>query len=434
MPEAIACDDLVLVHVVHGEEQVVHRADGVGRRSRSATSIGSFMYRRTRWPTSPSSVAENSIVWCVPVTLRRIHSTCGVKPSSAIRSASSSTTISTLLRSSSFSFNRSISRSGVATITSTPRLQHVDLLMARGAAVDGEHGAVAAGSDRGEHLGDLQRQLARRHEHHRQRAAGVGFARQPGEHRHAERQRLAGAGLGSAADVAAGEGDRDRLGLDRERSGEPGSGESHVDLGRHAEVDERRRDVGVGIDRDGCGFDRSAGWTWCGFAAPTPRCPRWAGVFRHVEHGGYRPHRRDEVSRRPHLSSPGSRRDGRRSTAHLSSHDGAGDVDAATIRGHEGRTHRQRLPPPRRADLSAPRRRSSTSRCSRPSRGEPSPTPRWPRGPGPRPRRSTRWGSASASGSPSSATTRRDCSPRCSVSAAAAGCWCRSTSGSSPRR
>ena len=42
-----------------------------------------------RWPTSPSSVAENSIVWLRPVQWRRIHSTCGVNPSSAMRSASS---------------------------------------------------------------------------------------------------------------------------------------------------------------------------------------------------------------------------------------------------------------------------------------------------------------------------------------------------------
>ena len=73
----------------------------------------------------------------------------------------------------------------------------------------------------------------------------------------------------------------------------------------------------------------------------------------------------------------------------------------------------------RRAELIYPhRRRSSTSRTSRPSRGARSRTPRWPRGPGPRPRRSTRWASASASGSRSSATTRPACSPRCSASAA----------------
>ena len=56
-----------------------------------------------RWPTSPSSVAENSIVWCGPMQWRRIHSTCGVNPSSAMRSASSSTTTSTPSRGSTSS-------------------------------------------------------------------------------------------------------------------------------------------------------------------------------------------------------------------------------------------------------------------------------------------------------------------------------------------
>ena len=42
-------------------------------------------------------MAENNIVWRGAVHLRRIHSTCGVNPSSAMRSASSSTTISTAL-------------------------------------------------------------------------------------------------------------------------------------------------------------------------------------------------------------------------------------------------------------------------------------------------------------------------------------------------
>ena len=205
-----------------------------------------------------------------------------------MRSASSSTTISTLSRSSSFSLSRSISRSGVATIDVDAALQHVDLLMTRGAAVDGEHGAIAAGGDGREHLGDLQGQLAGRHEHQAERPAGsaspvsrasIGTPKasvlpEPVLARpHTSRPvRATGIALVWMANGAV----------------KPGGGETHVDLGRHADVDERRRDVGVGIDRDGCGFDRSASWTWSGFAAPTPRCPRWAGVFRHVEHGGYR--------------------------------------------------------------------------------------------------------------------------------------------------
>src|SRR3954447_20846126 len=59
---------------------------------------------------------------------------------------------------------------------------------------------------------------------------------------------------------------------------------------------------------------------------------------------------------------------------------------------------------------------------------------RWPAGRGRWLRRWTRSASASASASPSSATTPPACSPRCSASAVRAGCSCRSTSASSPRR
>ena len=57
------------------------------------TSTGFFMYRLTRLATCPSSVAENNIVWCTAVTWRMIHSTWGINPSSAMRSASSIATI-----------------------------------------------------------------------------------------------------------------------------------------------------------------------------------------------------------------------------------------------------------------------------------------------------------------------------------------------------
>ena len=269
--------------------------------------------------------------------------------------------------------------------------------MTRGAAVDGEHRAIATGGNRCEHLGDLQRQLTRRHEHHGQRTASVGFARQAGEHRHTEGQRLAGAGLGTAAHVATSERDRDRLGLDRERSGEAGGRETHVDLGRHPDVDERGRDVGVGIDRDGRGFGRSASWTWSGFATPTSRGPRWAGMFRHVEHGGYR--------------RPGVRilactldRCGRCQRLHACSAVGIGNNS-----GHEGRTHRQRLPPTRRADLSAPRRdrRRADATGGVVGHHHLRRDGRAGQGAGRGTRRA--WGSVSASGSPSSATTRPDC-------------------------
>ena len=70
--------------------------------------------------------------------------------------------------------------------------------------------------------------------------ARLGLVGDAGEHRHAERERLAGTGLGPAAHVATLHRDRDRLGLDRERLGEPGGGEADVDAFGHAEVGETR--------------------------------------------------------------------------------------------------------------------------------------------------------------------------------------------------
>ena len=65
-------------------------------------------------------VAENNIVWCGAVTWRMIHSTCGMKPSSAMRSASSMATHWIAERSHSLDFIRSMRRSGVATMISAP--------------------------------------------------------------------------------------------------------------------------------------------------------------------------------------------------------------------------------------------------------------------------------------------------------------------------
>ena len=185
----------------------------------------------TRWPTSPSSVAENSIVWCGavhlaqdPLDLRReavVGHAVGLVEHDDLDRAS---------RSSSFSFSRSISRSGVATTTSTPILQRVDLLVPRGAAVDGQHACVrtrcATGASTSDtcsassRVGTSTSAVGRR---------GSPSPVKPGEQRHAEGERLAGAGAGAAAHVAALQRDRDRLGLDGERSGEPGGGEAAVD-------------------------------------------------------------------------------------------------------------------------------------------------------------------------------------------------------------
>ena len=193
------------------------------------------------WPTSPSSVAENSIVWVRPVQWRRIHSTCGVKPSSAIRSASSRTTMSTSASATSPALSRSIKRSGVATTISTPSPRAVDLLRPARPAVHGEDALAAVVGDRFEHLGDLHGQLTGRYEHEAERAVGSRLLDDPRQHRHAERQRLAGAGARPAAHVAAGEGDGDRRALDLERLGVTGRGEAGVDALGHAELGESGR-------------------------------------------------------------------------------------------------------------------------------------------------------------------------------------------------
>ena len=103
---------------------------------------------------------------------RSTHSTCGVKPSSAIRSASSSTTTCTDPRLTSFDLIRSMSRSGVATTISDAAAQLLHLIRPAGAAVHGEHAMAGVRGDRLEHLGHLDRQLAGRHEHEAERTAG----------------------------------------------------------------------------------------------------------------------------------------------------------------------------------------------------------------------------------------------------------------------
>ena len=82
---------------------------------------GSFRYCFTSRSTAPSKVAENSSR-CPPAgTASRISVTAGMKPRSAMWSASSSTTISIRPRSTAPCSIRSISRPGVATTMSTPR-------------------------------------------------------------------------------------------------------------------------------------------------------------------------------------------------------------------------------------------------------------------------------------------------------------------------
>ena len=123
--------------------------------------------------------------------------------------------------------------------------QVVDLAVPAGPAVDREDLHAGVGGDRLEHLGHLHGELARRHEHQAERLARLGDIGDAGEHRHAEGERLAGTGLGPTAHVAALHGDRDGLGLDRERLGESARREARVDPLRNAE----RGESGGCLDR-----------------------------------------------------------------------------------------------------------------------------------------------------------------------------------------
>ncbi len=83
---------------------------------------GSLRKVRTRRSTLRSRVAEKSIVCPPGATWWSSSVTCGMKPMSAIWSASSSTVTVTPSSWQSPRWIRSLSRPGVATTTSAPRL------------------------------------------------------------------------------------------------------------------------------------------------------------------------------------------------------------------------------------------------------------------------------------------------------------------------
>ena len=229
--------------------------------------------RRRAWPRTASSGAA-------PVHLRRIHSTCGVKPSSAMRSASSRTTHLDAAQVELVLLEEvdQPQRRGDDDVDTV--LQLVDLLVARGAAVDRQHHPVALAATgmstsatcrASSRVGTSTRPSGRR---------GSASPVEAGEHRHAEGEGLAGAGAGTSADVLALEGHGDRLGLDGERCGEAGGVEPHVDELGHAEVAEAGGDVrGVhGGGRGGGGAVLGR----LGWAATAARGALRACVVRHV--------------------------------------------------------------------------------------------------------------------------------------------------------
>ena len=184
---------------------------------------------------------------------------------SSMRSTSSSTRTLTSRSVRSRCSRRSSSRPGVATTTSTPRLQVLALPAVAHAAVDHGRAQVGELAKVAERLLDLQRQLARGLE---DEAAQRPVPAEALQDRQGEGGRLAGAGLGGADDVAAGEHERDGLHLDGrglgvahllhgvgERVGEPKLGE-HIVHRRHRvrrDMRRRRRRCRRAVRRHMCG-------------------------------------------------------------------------------------------------------------------------------------------------------------------------------------
>jgi hypothetical protein len=120
-------------------------------------------------------------------------------------------------------------------------LERVDLVLPARPAVHGQDALAGVRGDRVEDLGHLDGQLTRRHEDEPERARRLGVVLDPGQHRHAEGEGLARSGAGPAADVAALHRHGDRRGLDHERLGEAGRGESLVDPRGNTEIGEAGR-------------------------------------------------------------------------------------------------------------------------------------------------------------------------------------------------
>jgi hypothetical protein len=144
--------------------------------NRPSTRDGLFVYFAASSPTSPSSVAEKNIVWRLLGSRRTILSTCGRKPMSSMRSASSRTRILICDRVDHPALDEVLEPAG-------RRDEHVRGLRAlalraeRDAAVDGDDAKLLRAGERLELLRDLDAELARRDEHERRRARVVGLVR-----------------------------------------------------------------------------------------------------------------------------------------------------------------------------------------------------------------------------------------------------------------
>ena len=230
-------DHAVLVHVVHGEEQVVHLAHRVGRRvdrhlDRIAQVVADEMAdvaverrREQHRLGAAGAVAQD------PLDLRRepvVGHAVGLVEDDDVDVGERD-----VVRLEQVDQPQRRGDDDLDTF-----LQGLDLVVPAGPAVDGEDPLTGVLGDRFEHLGDLHGELPRRHEHEPARAGRLGGVEDAGEHRDTEGERLARARAGPAADVAALHRHGDGGGLDLERLGEPGGGEPVVDVRRDAELGE----------------------------------------------------------------------------------------------------------------------------------------------------------------------------------------------------
>ena len=243
-------DHPVLVHVVDGEEQVVHRADrvrgGVDGDLDGVAEVAPHQVpdvavqggREQHGLCPPGAVAKD------PFDLRR-EAVVG-HPVGLVEHDDVDVGQRQLLRLEQVDQPQ---RGGHDDLDALA--QHVDLVVAAGAAVDGEDPLAHVGGERLEHLGDLHRQLTGRHEDQAEGRSGRRRVVDPGQHRHAEGQRLAGSGLGATTDVVAvhrhGDGGR----LDLEGLGEPGGGQRLVDVRGNAQFGEPGGGFDSGQDGDG---------------------------------------------------------------------------------------------------------------------------------------------------------------------------------------
>ena len=233
-------DDAVLVHVVHGEEQVVHRADRVRCRvdrhldrigEVAADDVADVAVERRREEhrlRAPGAKAQDPLdLWREAVVGHPV----GLVEDHDVHVGHGNV--------AGFEQVDQSQRSGHDDLGTLA--QALDLLRAARAAVDGEDTLATVFGHRPEDFGDLHGELPGGHEDEAERSTGGCWLDDARQHRHPERQRLPRSRAGPAAHVVAGQGDRDCRSLDLERLGEARRGEAGIDALGHAELGEAGR-------------------------------------------------------------------------------------------------------------------------------------------------------------------------------------------------